>query len=65
MLTALISGTKATTKLTRSTWFNTSNQRLPNQAKMDLMKSWFSDIKILKILEQVNREEYPLSIQKR
>ena len=36
----------------------TASQRLANQARMILKKDWFSDLQILKIFWQVNREEF-------
>ena len=37
--------------------FNTS-LRLADEARLILKKGWFSDLKILKVCGQVNREEY-------
>ena len=37
--------------------FNTS-QRLADQARMLLKKGWFSNLEILEIYQQVNREKY-------
>ena len=42
----------------KSIRFSTTNQRLADQIRMILKKSWFSHLEILEICHQVNREEY-------
>ena len=37
--------------------FNTTSQRLANQARTILKKGWFSDLKILEVCNQVNSED--------
>ena len=37
--------------------FNITSQKLADQARIILKKGWFSDLEILEIYEQVNREE--------
>ena len=41
-----------------SAWFNTTNERSTDQARLILQKDWFSDFEILEIWDQVNCEEY-------
>ena len=40
------------------TWFNTRSQRFADQARKILKKGWFSDLEILEIYQQINREIY-------
>ncbi len=37
--------------------FDTTSQKLSDQARM-ILKSWFSDLKMLQICGHINREEY-------
>ena len=41
-----------------SSRFDTTSQRLADQARMILRNGWSSDLKILEISGQVNNEEY-------
>ena len=41
-----------------SAQFNAISKRLADQARMILMKGWFSDLEIIEIYQQVKREEY-------
>ena len=47
---------------TESAKFKCTSQRLADQARLILKKSWLSDLKILEICEQVNCEEYSQEI---